>query len=127
MKRTATLPQTPVINICSTNAVKTVKHAAAGQVLPAQERHLSTYDPNHLLDTLMQHLGIDNDGALARRLKVARDVINDIRTGAVPVRASMLLWIQEITGIDVAELRRLMGDRRARYRLGISLQRTATA
>lgn len=86
------------------------------------------YDPNHLLDTLMQHLGIDNDGALSRRLKIAREVIGNIRRGTVPVCASMLLWMQEASGIDVAELRRLMGDRRAKYRLHISIQqRPATA
>lgn len=123
MKRTATQHQTTVVNIRPANAAEGSMNAT----MQAQEQRLPTYDPNHLLDTLMKHLGIDNDGALARRLKVARDVINDIRAGTMPVGASMLLWIQEVSGIDVAELRRLMGDRRARYRLGISLQRRPAA
>ena len=104
----------------------TEKAVTKNQILSG-EQHLLTYDPNHLLDTLMRHFGIDNDGALARRLKIARDLLNKIRTGTVPVGASMLLWMQEASGIDVAELRRLMGDRRARYRLGISLQQRAAA
>ncbi|HEY0848230.1 MAG TPA: hypothetical protein VGE12_22875 [Noviherbaspirillum sp.] len=96
------------------------RHSATSLNTTAQS--LPTYNPNHLLDTLMLHFGISSDGALARRLNVARALIGKIRAGTVPVCASMLLWMQETTGIDVAELRRLMGDRRARYRLGISLQ-----
>lgn len=82
----------------------------------------AAYDPNLLLDTLMHHLGIDSDGALSRRLKVARDVIRSIRQGTIPVCASMLLWMQEASGIGINELRRIMGDRRRKCRLGFSIQ-----
>lgn len=78
-----------------------------------------SYDPNHLLNTLIARLGLSSDGALSRRLKIARDVLGDIRAGRIQVGGSMLLWIQEATGISVEELRRLMGDRRARYRLSV--------
>lgn len=103
-----------------TEAMQTGTNAAA------KEDVRINYDPNHLLDTLMQHLGIDNDGALSRRLKIAREVIGNIRRGTVPVCASMLLWMQEASGIDVTELRRLLGDRRAKYRLHISIQQRPT-
>jgi len=96
---------------------------AAGLNETIQNEGRVTYNPNHLLDALMQHLGISSDGALSRRLKIARDVIANIRRGTVPVCASMLLWMQEASGIDVNELRRLMGDRRAKYRLSISIRR----
>jgi len=82
----------------------------------------AAYDPNLLLDALMHHLGIDSDGALSRRLKVARDVIRSIRQGTMPVCASMLMWMQEATGIGIDELRRIMGDRRGKCRLGFSIQ-----
>lgn len=117
MKKNA-LPRHPAATETATNAAQT----AVTKQSPASEDQLPTYDPNHLLDTLMQHFGISSDGALARRLKIARDVLMRIRAGTIPVCASMLLWMQEATGIDVAELRRLMGDRRARFRLGISLR-----
>lgn len=74
------------------------------------------YNPARLLDALLQHLQLENDGALSRRLKVARQVIDDIRHGHMPVAASMLIWMQEATGISIRELRHLMGDRRATCR-----------
>jgi|SRR4051812_23960541 len=74
------------------------------------------YNPNHLLDTLLQTLHLRNDGALSRKLKVATTVIKNIRHGKIPVAASMLIWMHEATGISIEELRRLMGDRRASFR-----------
>jgi hypothetical protein len=105
-----------------TETNETAMQSAMKMKPAAKEAARVSYDPNRLLDTLMQHLGIHNDGALSRRLKIATEVIGNIRKGSVPVCASMLLWMQEATGIDVAELRRLMGDRRMKYRLHISIQ-----
>lgn len=88
------------------------------EVLKQELKHV--YDPNRLLDYLMQYMGVEGDGALARRLKIAKGVLHNIRKGTMPVCASMLLWMQEATGIDIAVLRLLMGDRRTKFRLGIS-------
>lgn len=74
------------------------------------------YSPARLLDALLHHLKLDNDGALSRRLHVAGHVIHAIRHGHMPVGASMLLWMQEVSGLSVHELRQLLGDRRARCR-----------
>lgn len=79
----------------------------------------SSYDPNLLLNTVTARLGLPSDRALSRRLKVARDLIGDIRTGRVQVCGSMLLWMQEATGLSIEELRRLMGDRRMKSRLSV--------
>lgn len=79
------------------------------------ERHV-TYNPNKLFDALIERLGLANDGALSRKLKVTKNVIGDIRNGRRPLGGSMLLWISDMTGITVNELRALMGDRRAKYR-----------
>ncbi|HYD96800.1 MAG TPA: hypothetical protein VEC01_15835 [Noviherbaspirillum sp.] len=84
------------------------------------------YDPNRLLNTLIDRLGVRSDNALSRRLKVAGNVIRDMRDGRIPVAGSMLLWMQEVTGISVDELRGLLGDRRAKCRLHYGI-RTAGA
>lgn len=74
------------------------------------------YNPARLLDALLHHLQLDNDGALSRRLHVASHVIQSIRHGSLPVGASMLLWMQETSGLSIRELRHLLGDRRATCR-----------
>lgn len=83
----------------------------------------ANYNPARLLDALLHHLGLNNDGALSRRLKVARQVIADIRHGRIPVAASMLLWMQEASGLSIGELQRLLGDRRATCRPAFALGR----
>ena len=75
------------------------------------------YDPNRLLDTLMTQLGLNNDKALSRRLNMGRQLIAGIRAGCMPVRASMLVWIADSTGNSLDELRRILGDRRAKARM----------
>ena len=82
---------------------------------------ISYYDPNVLLNTLMARLGLASDGALSGKLKIARNVLGDIRAGRIQIGGSMLLWIQDATGISIDELRRLMGDRRAKFRLTVAV------
>ncbi len=83
------------------------------------DRHttLPHYDPNRLLDALMKRLGLTSDKALSRKLQVARNVITNIRAGRLPIGASMLLWMAECAGTSIDELRRILGDRRAKSRL----------
>jgi plasmid maintenance system antidote protein VapI len=76
-----------------------------------------TYDPNHLLDVLIEKLNLKNDAALCRMLEVAPPVISKIRHRRLPVGASMLIRMHEVTDMSVRELRDLMGDRRMKYRL----------
>lgn len=76
-----------------------------------------TYDPNRLLDTLIERLNLKNDAALSRTLGVAPPVISKIRHGRLPVGASMLIRMHEETGLNIKELRELMGDRRNRLRI----------
>lgn len=75
------------------------------------------YDPNHLLDTLIQKLGIKNDAALSRALEVAPPVISKIRHNRLPVGASLLIRMHEVSEMSIRELRQLMGDRRAKFRI----------
>lgn len=87
----------------------------------AQHQAPTIYDPNHLLNTLIEHLGLTNDGALSLKLKVAKDVIRHIRQKRLPIGASMLLWMHEASGISIEDLRVLMGDRRAKCRLSCAV------
>lgn len=58
-----------------------------------------------------------NDAALSRTLEVAPPVISKIRHRRLPVGASMLIRMHEVTDMSVAELRELLGDRRGKYRI----------
>jgi hypothetical protein len=75
------------------------------------------YDPNTLLDTLIKTLGIKNDAALSRALEVAPPVISKIRHKILPVGPSLLIRMHEESGISIKEIRNLMGDRRAKFRM----------
>jgi hypothetical protein len=77
----------------------------------------TTYDPNRLLDSLIERLRLKNDAALSRTLEVAPPVISKIRHKRVPVRASLLIRMHEVTNLSIRELRDLMGDRRQKYRI----------
>ena len=76
-----------------------------------------TYDPNKLLDALIEKLGLKNDAALSRALEVAPPVISKVRHRRLPVGASLLIRMHEESGLNVKELRSLMGDQRARFRI----------
>ncbi len=77
----------------------------------------ATYDPNNLLDCLIAKLNLKNDAALSRALEVAAPVISKIRHRRLPVGASMLIRMHEISDMSIAELRELMGDRREKFRI----------
>jgi plasmid maintenance system antidote protein VapI len=74
------------------------------------------YNPNHLLDELIGKLQLKNDAALARKLEVAPPVISKVRHYRLPVGASLLIRMHEVTGMSIRDLRNLMGDRRDKYR-----------
>jgi hypothetical protein len=84
------------------------EHALASQ---------DSYNPSRLLDTLREKMQLKNDAALSRALEVAPPVISKIRHRALPVGASMLIRMHEVTELSIRELRDLMGDRRAKYRI----------
>src|SRR5438445_11271953 len=73
------------------------------------------YDPNHLLDSLIAKLHLKNDAALSRALEVAPPVISKIRHRRLPVGASLLIRMHEVTGMSIQELRELMGDTRSKF------------
>ena len=84
------------------------EHALASQ---------DSYNPSRLLDTLRERMQLKNDAALSRAPEVAPPVISKIRHRALPVGASMLIRMHEVTDLSIRELRELMGDRRKRMRI----------
>jgi hypothetical protein len=77
----------------------------------------SAYDPNNLLDALVKKLSLKNDAALSRALEVAPPVLSKIRHRRLPVGASLLIRMHEISDLTIKELQLLMGDRRAKFRI----------
>lgn len=76
------------------------------------------YDPDNLLASLIGKLNLKNDAALSRALEVAPPVISKIRHRRLPVGASLLIRMHEVTNLSIHELRLLMGDRRNKFRIG---------
>lgn len=75
-----------------------------------------TFNPGDLLDALISHLRLKNDAALALELEVAPPVISKMRHNTMPVGATMLLRMHEISDIPIKQLRALMDDHRDKFR-----------
>jgi hypothetical protein len=86
--------------------------SAAAQETSAAE----VMNPNALLDFLIGKLNLKNDAHLSRVLDVAPPVISKVRNLRLPVGATLLISMHEVTGLSIADLRGLMGDRRAKFR-----------
>lgn len=70
----------------------------------------ATHTQHRLLDAVAQKLGAKNDAALSRLLGVAPPQLSKIRRGRLPVGATMLLRLHEMTAMSIRELRALMTD-----------------
>lgn len=68
-----------------------------------------TYDPNRVLDAIMEKLNLKNDAALSRALEVAPPVISKIRHRTLPIGATILLRMHEVSEFSIRELKSLMG------------------
>ena len=77
----------------------------------------AVYDPNRLLDALIERLHLKNDAALARVFAVDPPIVSKIRHRALPISASMLIRMSEITDLSIRGLQAIMGDRRRKFRI----------
>lgn len=84
-----------------------------------------TYDPNRLFDTLLRAMHLDSDEALCAALRIPPYLVSSIRRGEALMAPSLLIRINELSGINIRELRCWMGDRRSEYRLGEGSRRAA--
>jgi plasmid maintenance system antidote protein VapI len=85
---------------------------------PAQP-HPVAYNPDNLLNALIERLELKKDAALARLLEIAPPLLSKIRHRRLPVGAALLIRMHEVSGLPVRELRNLMGDRRQKYRISL--------
>lgn len=77
-----------------------------------------TYDPSRLFDVLLRRLRLTSDEMLCHVLGIAPFLLARIRKNDYPVVPELLLRINEVSGINVRELRCIMGDRRSEFRIG---------
>lgn len=80
------------------------------------------YDPNRLLDMLAAWFGVTNDRMLARMLRLSLSMVRSMRTGALPVRPSILSVMAEAAGKSTDELRYVLGERRRKVRMSCSVR-----
>ena len=66
------------------------------------------YNPNRVLDAIIDKLQLKNDAALSRALEVAPPVISKIRHNTLPIGATILIRMHEISDFSIRELRELM-------------------
>ncbi len=66
------------------------------------------YDPNRVLDAIIAKLRLKNDAALSQVLEVAPPVISKIRHNTLPIGATILLRMHEVSDFSIRELRALM-------------------
>ena len=78
---------------------------------------IQRYDPDQLLAALLNKLNLKNDAALSRTLEVSPPVISKIRHRRLPVTASLLIRMHEVSALSIAELRHIMGERRSKFRI----------
>lgn len=82
-----------------------------------EQQEIPDYNPDKLLNLLLENLRLKNDAALARMLEVAAPVISKIRHRRLPVGGALLIRMHEVSGLSVTDLRYLMGDRRRKFRI----------
>ena len=76
----------------------------------------SSFVPNKLLDTLIEKMNLKNDAELCRVLEVQPPIISKIRHHRLPVGASLLIRMHELTDMPIRDLRALMGDTAQSFR-----------
>jgi hypothetical protein len=89
-------------------------HSVEITTFPAVEYHgtvalADSYDPDRLLDTLIDKLGLKNDAALSRALDVAPPVISKIRHRKIRIGASILIAMHEASELSIRQLKALGG------------------
>lgn len=68
----------------------------------------ANYNPNRVLDAIIEKLQLKNDAALSRVLEVAPPVISKIRHNTLPIGATILIRMHEVSDFSIRELRELM-------------------
>lgn len=83
--------------------------------------HHEPYDPGRLLTHLAHTLQLKNDIALSKALRVSSSLLKAIREQRLAMTGAILIQMHEVSQLSIAELRRLMGDRRRTCRMPMLL------
>lgn len=94
-----------------------MNHNTSSALHASEPAESAGYDPGTLLDLLLLRLQLTRDSQLACRLNMDRRVIARIRARETSITGSMLMMMQDATGIPVEELRRALRDRRKTSRM----------
>lgn len=86
-------------------------------MISPNEKQEKIFDPSKLLDVIKEQFGAQTDSELAELLNMTSPQISRIRNCGVPLSASALIKIHEISGLPIARLKKLCGDRRASQRV----------
>jgi hypothetical protein len=73
---------------------------------------LKSYDPNRLIDALLNNMNVKNDSQLSKILELPPSSISKIRRRQMAVSSETLIAMHETSGLSIRELRELMGDTR---------------
>lgn len=65
------------------------------------------YNPNALIDTIIEVMSLRNDAALARKLEIPPPVISKLRNKRIPIGAAFLITAHEASGIAIREMKAL--------------------
>jgi hypothetical protein len=76
------------------------------------------FHPDEMLDAVKMVLKLLSDRELADHFKIGQPILSKIRHRKQGVGSALLIRIHEETHLSIAELRKLMGDRRRTYRVG---------
>jgi plasmid maintenance system antidote protein VapI len=74
----------------------------------SDQANSTNYNPNYLLDEIIRKLDLKNDAALSRVLEVAPPVISKIRHNTLPIGATILIRMHEVTHFSIRELREML-------------------
>lgn len=74
------------------------------------------YQPSRLFDAICKNCALKTDSELAVLLGIGNAQICKVRHGNQPLSGQLLLRIHEVTGMEIRQLKMLMGDRRSRQR-----------
>jgi hypothetical protein len=67
------------------------------------------YNPENLLDILIEGLKVKNDAGLARKLHIDYPIISKIRNRRRPITAEVLIRMHDVSELPISSLRHMMG------------------
>lgn len=75
----------------------------------AQGRAALAEKQSALLDAIIQDGGIKNDAHLSRLVEMSPPVISKLRNGWLPIGATILIALNEVTGRSIRDMKQALG------------------